>query len=206
MKCQGRLCVSRHGFVPSRRDCAANELQQAEQAPSPQTGYTTTTAGSRDDGDVSSREVQGELSSSEPRQRRQQSGLSRSEIPIVAQDIPISVRRAVHIMVPRTCLMFVPNRPELLIGNHRDREGPISQYTNRPPSVAFDSGDLQRRWECHTPRRGDMTAASLRLMTLVPLGSIDTETCPQSRSCAGNLGGESCIMGENRSGYQESAF
>lgn len=59
MKCRGRLCVSHRGFFSSRRDCAANDLQQAEQALSPPTGYTTTTAGSWDDGEVSSREVQG---------------------------------------------------------------------------------------------------------------------------------------------------
>lgn len=71
---------------------------------------------------------------------------------MVAQDIPILVRQVVHPMVPRTCLMFVPNWAELLMCNHRDREGPNSQDTNCLFSVVFDSGDLQRRRECHVPQ------------------------------------------------------
>lgn len=111
MKCRGRLCVSRRGFVPaeetappttSNRPNGNRALRQDAQRPHVFGGMTARSLLGR---------FRGQQSSSEPRQRRQQSGLSKPKIPTVAQDIPILVRRVVHTMVPRTCLMFVPNRP-----------------------------------------------------------------------------------------------
>lgn len=162
MKCRGRLCVSRRGFVPSQRDCAANDLQQAEQASSPPKGYTTTTTDSRDDGEASSGRLRGQQSSSEPRQRRQQGGLSKPKIPTVAQDIPILVRRVVHTMVPRTCLMFVPNRPVVVdVQSPRDREDPISKYAHCPPSWSSIRGICGEGRSVTSPSGCDMTASPL---------------------------------------------
>lgn len=107
--------------------------------------------------------LRGQQSSSEPRQRCQQGGLSKPKIPTVAQDIPILVRRVVHTMVPRTCLMFVPNRPVIVdVQSPRDREDPISKYAHCPPSWSSIRGVCGEGSRSVTPPSGcDMTASPL---------------------------------------------